>query len=116
LGFVLKKQGAHMFKPYTPEKIQEWKERILQQQNSGLSIARWCQEHQVAVGQFNYWKSKLFPRQIEATGFTEIVDTKNTGVAIEYGGMRIHLDPNFDATTLKRCLSYFSLSPPYEYA
>ena len=93
-----------MFKPYTSEKIQEWKERILQQQKSGLAIARWCHEHQVAVGKFNYWKSKLFPRQIAAAGFTELVDTKNTGVTIEYGGMRIHLDPNFDAATLKRCL------------
>jgi hypothetical protein len=94
-----------MFKSSTPEKIRAWKERILQQKSSGLSIERWCRENQVVVCQFYYWKSKLFLKRIDASSFTELVDTKNTGINIEYNGMRIHLDPNFDAATLKRCLS-----------
>jgi hypothetical protein len=94
-----------MFKRYTPEKVRDWEERILQQQNSGLSITRWCREYQVVECQFYYWKSKLFPRQVETSGFTELVDVKNTGVTIEYNDMLIHLDPNFDEVTLKRCLS-----------
>jgi hypothetical protein len=93
-----------MFQPTTPEKIRAWKEKILQQQNSGLSIERWCQEHQVVVCQFHYWKSKLFSKQINASSFTELADTKNVGVTIECDGVRIHLDPNFDAATFKRCL------------
>jgi predicted methyltransferase len=94
-----------MFKPSTPEKIRGWKEKIFQQQNSGLSIERWCKEKQVTVCQFHYWKSKLFPKQINASSFTELVDTKNVGITIECDGLRIHLDPNFDTVTLKRCLS-----------
>lgn len=94
-----------MFKSSNPEKVKAWEERILQQQNSGMPIARWCSQNQVVECQFYYWKSKLFPRQIDASGFTELVDAKSTGVTIEYEGVRIYLDPNFDATTLKRCLS-----------
>ena len=94
-----------MFKRYTPEKVQDWKEKILQQQNSGLSITHWCQEHQVVECQFYYWKSKLFPKKVDVSEFTEIVDAKTTGITIEYNGVRINLDPNFDAATLKRCLS-----------
>jgi hypothetical protein len=94
-----------MFKRHTPEKVQDWKEKILQQQNSGLSVTRWCQEHQVVECQFYYWRSKLFPKKVDVSGFTELVDAKNTGITIEYNGMRIHMDPNFDADTLKKCLS-----------
>jgi predicted methyltransferase len=94
-----------MFKPTSPEKIRSWEEKILQQQKSGLSIQRWCNENQVVVCQFHYWKSRLFPKQINTSSFTELVETKNGGVTLEYDGVRIHLDPNFDAITLKRCLS-----------
>lgn len=94
-----------MFKLSSPETIRVWQEKIAQQQDSDLSIARWCKENQVVICQFHYWKSKLFPKKFDATGFTELVDVKNVGITIEYDGFRIHLDPNFDAVTLKRCLS-----------
>lgn len=94
-----------MFKQSSPETLRAWQARIAQQQNSGLSIAQWCKENDVAVGQFNYRKSKLFPKKLKTSGFTELVDVKNVGITIEYEGMRIHVDPNFDAVTLKRCLS-----------
>jgi hypothetical protein len=94
-----------MFKSPSQEAQQVWQERITQQQRSGLSVRGWCQENQVAVCQFHYWKNKLIAKRIDATCFTELVDDKNVGITIEYDGMRIHLDPNFDAITLKRCLS-----------
>lgn len=94
-----------MFKPSPPEKVQAWQDRILQQQNSDLSIERWCRENQVATCQFHYWKSKIYPKQIDASSFTELVDQKHVGVTIKCSGMSIQLDLNFDAVTLKRCLS-----------
>jgi hypothetical protein len=94
-----------MPKSSSQETQQVWRERITQQQNSGLSARSWCQENKVAVGRFHYWKDKLIPKRIDATNFTELADVKNVGITIEYDGMRIHLDPNFDAVTLKRCLS-----------
>jgi hypothetical protein len=94
-----------MFKSSSQETQQVWRERITQQQHSGLSVKGWCQENQVAACQFHYWKNKLTAKQIDSTVFTELVDDKKVGITIEYEGMRIHLDPNFDAITLKRCLS-----------
>jgi hypothetical protein len=104
LGFF-KKQGVPMFKQSSPEKIRSWEEMILQQQKSGLSIARWCRHNQVVVCQFYYWKSKLFPKQINISCFTELVEAKHVGVKVECGGIRIELDPNFDAATFKSCLA-----------
>jgi hypothetical protein len=94
-----------MFTPSSPEKIRAWEETILQQQKSGLSIERWCRENQVVVCQFHYWKSKLFPRQITASGFKELPQARDVGLTIDCDGIRIHLDPDFDSTTLKRCLA-----------
>lgn len=94
-----------MFRPSSSEKIRSWEEKILKCQKSGLSIERWCRENQVVVCQFYYWRSKLFPKQVDASSFTELVDVKNTGITVECGSMRIHLNSNFDATTLKRCLA-----------
>lgn len=93
-----------MFKSSSPEKIRAWETKILQQQKSHLSIERWCRENQVAVCQFHYWKSKLFPRQITTSSFTELPHVKDIRITIECNGMCIHLDPDFDAVTLKRCL------------
>lgn len=93
-----------MLKPSSSEKIHVWEEKILQQQKSGLSIRHWCHENQVAVCQFYYWKSKLFPRQIAPSGFAEIDHAKDVGLTIECNSIHIHLNPDFDAITLKRCL------------
>lgn len=94
-----------MFKSSPPEKISIWEERILQQQKSDLSIERWCHKNHVAVCQFYYWKRKLFPKQITASSFTELPHAKEVRVTIEYDGIQIHLNPDFDAITLKRCLA-----------
>lgn len=94
-----------MFKPSSSEKIHAWEERILQQQTSGLSIDRWCRENQVAVCQFHYWKGKLFPRQITHASFAELPHAKGVGLMVECNSIRIHLDSDFDALTLKRCLA-----------
>jgi hypothetical protein len=94
-----------MFQSSSPEKIQTWKEKILLQQQSDLSIERWCHKNQVVVCQFYYWKRRLFPKQITASSFTELSHVKEVGVTIECDGIQIHLNPDFDAVTLKRCLA-----------
>lgn len=93
-----------MFKAASPEKRLEWEEKIQQQRKSGLSIERWCRENQTVVCQFHYWKARLFPK-IDRSSFIELPDTKDVGISVEYDGVHIHLDKNFDASTLKRCLA-----------
>lgn len=94
-----------MTKPFSQEKRQEWKENILKQRESGLSINFWCLENNIASHTFYYWKNKLFPKtDLTRSCFTELTDENGTGITIEFQAFCIHLDRQFDSSTLKRCL------------
>ena len=51
-----------MGQPLSEENKQQWKENILTQRQSKLSIASWCRQSGIAVHIFYYWQSKLFPK------------------------------------------------------
>ena len=38
---------------------QQWTELLKQQKTSGLSITKFCQEEEVRINQFYYWKKRL---------------------------------------------------------
>ena len=40
-------------------KLEIWKEYLLNQKNSGLSVRTWGSENQISQPQFYYWKRKL---------------------------------------------------------
>ena len=86
-----------MGQPLSEENKQQWKENILTQRQSKLSIASWCRQSGIAVHIFYYWQSKLFPKPtINRSAFTEAVDEKNkssTGIVLEYHGFNIHGTP-----------------------
>lgn len=98
-----------MPEPFSNKKKQQWKEHILKQRESGLSIVHWCRQNHFIVRAFYYWQQKLFPKILDRSAFTEISDENNAssdkraGVVIEYQGIFIHLD-SFDPSTLKQCL------------
>ena len=92
-----------MFKPTSPEKQLEWKEKILEQEKSGLPMTTWCQQHQIPPHTFKYWKYKFRP--ITRSSFTELTSTKTTGICLEYKGIRLHVHSHFDPKLLKSCLS-----------
>lgn len=97
-----------MAQPFSEELKQQWKENILKQQQSNLSIATWCRQNRIAVHTFYYWQSKLFPKPtINRSAFTEAIETKNrsaSGIILEYQGFNIHLNEHFNSCSLKRCL------------
>ena len=94
-----------MSKRFSEEKRLEWKERILKQQASDLSIDKWCHQNQIPAHCFHYWKGRLFPKQtLNRSSFTELTNANESGVFIEYHGVRIYLDRYFDPSILKRCL------------
>lgn len=87
------------------EKQKIWEEKILQQRQSGLSVQRWCQEHQINPHTFQYWKEKLFPKTtFSRSSFAELSSLPSTGITLECQGVHIHLDKHFDSATLKHCL------------
>jgi hypothetical protein len=94
-----------MPRPSPVEKQREWKEKVLQQRQSGLSAQRWCHENKIRPTTFHYWKDKFFPRaNLSRSSFSELTDSTSTGITLECQGVHIHLDKYFDPSTLKRCL------------
>ena len=91
------------------ERQHQWKKDIIDQANSGLPVASWCRQNRIAVHTFYYWQNKLFPKDLDRSAFTEIVNeeqlnTPDSGVVLEYQGVKIHLSQNFEPPVLKRCL------------
>ena len=41
------------------EKITIWEERIHACQNSDLTVAAWCREHQISVATYYYWRKRV---------------------------------------------------------
>jgi transposase-like protein len=97
-----------MAQPISEEFKQQWKENILKQRQSKLSIASWCQQNGIAVHTFYYWRDKLFPKPaLSRSAFTEAVEEKNrpaTVIVLEYRGFNIHLSEHFSSSVLKKCL------------
>ena len=92
----------------SPEQRLEWEMRIRSQKESGLSVEKWCHQNQIPYHRFCYWKDRLFPKpQLSRSSFTELTQTNVSGICIEYQGLRIHLDRNFDPLILKKCLAVF---------
>ena len=98
-----------MARPISEEIKQQWKENILKQRQSKLSITSWCSQNGIAVHTFYYWQSKLFPKSpaINRSIFTEVIEEEKksvAGIVIEYQGFNIHLNEHFNSSVLKRCL------------
>ena len=98
-----------MPQPASEEIKQQWREHIFKQRQSGLSMASWCRQNNIVVHTFCYWRDKLFSKAtLERSDFTEISDQKacnsQKGITLEYRGFSMHLNPNFDSSTLKKCL------------
>ena len=102
-----------MSHPLSEEMRQQWKEKILKQKESGLSVTNWCYKNNTTIHSYYYWKQKLFPKQsLDRSAFTEVPnktkckssDLKSAGIALEHQGMLIHLEKHFDTLTLKQCL------------
>ena len=85
---------------------QQWKENILKQRQSKLSIASWCRQNGVAVHTFYYWQSKLFPKPlIDRSTFIEAVEEdKSVGIILECQGVNLYIEEHFNPSVLKKCL------------
>ena len=95
---------------FTEKKRCEWLERIRLQQESGQNMSHWCREQQINYDSFLYWKKRFSPapHPLNRAAFQELTSGQETGVSIEYRGVRIHVDKCFDCATLRSCLSALS--------
>lgn len=97
-----------MAEPLSEEMKQQWKETIFEQRQSKLSIAAWCRQNKIVVHTFYYWQSKLFPKSpLNRSLFIEAVDglgKPSAEIILKYQGFDIHLNGDFNPSSLKRCL------------
>lgn len=70
-----------------------WKSRIQKQQESGLPIKQWCQDNQVNIGCFGYWKKKLSPVTCpNRDSFIELTDEQSCTIDVNYSTVRLRLE------------------------
>lgn len=81
-----------MGKPFSQKQRQAWIEKIQAQQESGLSIQKWCKENAIAPHLFHYWKPQLFPKAIHRSNFIELDDQKDCVIDIGCQGVLIHIE------------------------
>ena len=94
-----------------------WKDKVLEWQVSGKSIRGWCLENHIPITTFYGWKARLeklpkdrFLKKSKAIKvkqeFIELKDQpfSDSHLILEYEGVKIHLQANFDQVVLKQCL------------
>ena len=88
------------------ETRQEWKNRILSQRSSGLSVSAWCKENNILYHVFNYWKDRLFTKShLNRDSFIELKNKNRVDqvtVILECQNIRIYLSEHVDVATLKK--------------
>lgn len=86
-----------MSNPTSEEKQFKWKNLIEQQRQSGLSIDKWCLQNQIRSHVFHYWKTKLFPKQLQKTSFTELnIKRPPDTISLQTRGLRVHIAEDCD--------------------
>jgi hypothetical protein len=106
------------------KKDPQWKDKVLEWQASGKSIRAWCLENQIPVTTFYGWKARLQKSLKDKSlakskakkikqEFIELKDPQScdSGLILEYEGVKIHLQSNFDQLILKRCLDCLRSTP-----
>ena len=97
-----------MARKTSDENRSKWKEIILKQSQSNLSMVSWCSQNNIAVSTFTYWRNKLSPKPlINRNAFTEIAQGNNdaqSGIRLELQGIKVHLERNFEPSVLQACL------------
>ena len=83
-----------------------WKEKVLEWQSSGKTVAVWCKENKIPYTTFLGWKSRFRTSNEKENGFLELKDPIqfDPGVTLEYNGIKIHLKHAFNPSVLKKCL------------
>jgi hypothetical protein len=100
-------------------KEQQWRRRIGQWQQSGLSVRAFCARHDLAQGSFYAWRRAIQQRDAAAGPFVAVQvvgdDEPAAGQPFEVvlpGGRALRVPPRFDRTALRQLLAVLEETPP----
>ena len=74
--------------------LQEWQQRILDCQNSGMSVKAWCQQNGISTGSYYFHLRKIRESVLEENQIIPLEPPKpvsSTGIRIESAGITITL-------------------------
>jgi hypothetical protein len=89
-----------------------WKEKVKEWESSNKSTKAWCQENKIPYTTLCGWRNRLKKSNHnkvsnKSTGnFIELKDqiSLNPGIILEYQGVKIQLNRDFDKIVLQECL------------
>lgn len=93
--------------PTSEGKKLEWKNRIEEQRQSGLSIEGWCLKNQIRPHTFHYWREKLSPKPLQKSSFTELHIKRPDAVSLQTRGIHIRIDGDSDPHFRKKLFALF---------
>jgi len=94
-----------MQKPISEDKQLKWKTLIENQRQSGLPVGKWCLQNEINSHTFQYWKARLFPKQLEKNSFTELKLKRPDGISLRTRGLHVRLKSDCDPHLRKQLLA-----------
>jgi len=88
--------------------LQEWQQRILDCQSSGMSVKAWCQQNGISTGSYYFHLRKIRESVLEENQIIPLEPPKpvsTTGIRIESAGITITLPENTAPEQLAAVLS-----------
>jgi transposase len=105
-------------KPRDPRKERQWRQRVHEWRDSGLSVREFCDRHRLAEPSFYAWRRALQQREDAGTFIPvrlapEEEPAPAGGVEVVLaGGRRLRVRPGFDPATLRQLLAVLEEVPP----
>ena len=88
--------------------LQEWQQRVLDCQNSGMSVKAWCQANGISTGSYYFHLRKIRESVLEESQIIPLEPPKpvsSTGIRIESAGITITLPETVTPEQLAAVLS-----------
>ena len=88
--------------------LQEWQQRVLDCQSSGMSVKAWCQQNGISTGSYYFHLRKIRESVLEENQIIPLEPPKpvsSTGIRIESAGITITLPENTAPEQLVAVLS-----------
>ena len=88
--------------------LQEWQQRVLDCQNSSMSVKAWCQANGIRTGSYYFHLRKIRESVLEENQIVSLDPPKpvsSSGIRIESGGITITLPENTAPELLTAVLS-----------
>ena len=88
--------------------LQEWQQRVLDCQNSGMGVKAWCQQNGISTGSYYFHLRKIRESVLEENQIIPLEPPKpvsSSGIRIESAGITITLPENAVPEQLAAVLS-----------